>query len=577
MTLAFAQMAYFVVPRHQGSAAAATASSCTSSRRSRSAATLVDLGERRTLYYTVLARWSRTYGLHRAAAALALRPRARRHPRQRAAHARARASRPTATSSPRSSIAGALAGLAGFLLAAKDGAVNPELLSLARVGRGAADDDPRRHRQPARRGARRGRVHAAEGAVPVAGAGRRRSPTHWQLTLGLTIIAFVALLPQGPDRRCARGCSVAASAGAWPMAELAAARRPRSTRRFGGLAAVDDVSLDLARRRDPCRHRHQRRRQVDADQHALGRARAERRARSARRRTTSRAGRSRGARAPASAAATSARRSSPSSACSRTAASRRRRARRGRGASGSARRATCAASGASRSARSTPPASTATPARIAGDAEPRRASASSRSRCAWRPQPRVLLLDEPLAGMGAEETGRMLALLRRLKRGARDPAGRARHGRGVPRRRPHHGDGQRRGASPATRPSAIRANRAVQRRLPRRRAMAEAQPPCSQSTDLHAYYGDSHVLRGVTLECRPAERARPARPQRHGQDDADPHRCWATCAPARGQRRAGRARDVTGAPPERMARLRHRLRARRAAASSRTSRCARTS
>ena len=59
--------------------------------------------------------------------------------------------------------------------------------------------------------------------------------------------------------------------------------------------------------------------------------------------------------------------------------------------------------------------------------------------------PRVLLLDEPLAGMGAEETDRMLALLPALKAGARDPAGRARHGRGVPRRRPHHGDGQRRG------------------------------------------------------------------------------------------------------------------------------------
>lgn len=32
-------------------------------------------------------------------------------------------------------------------------------------------------------------------------------------------------------------------------------------------------------------------------------------------------------------------------------------------------------------------------------------------------RPRVLLLDEPLAGMGAEETGRMLALLERLKTG----------------------------------------------------------------------------------------------------------------------------------------------------------------
>jgi branched-chain amino acid transport system ATP-binding protein len=32
-------------------------------------------------------------------------------------------------------------------------------------------------------------------------------------------------------------------------------------------------------------------------------------------------------------------------------------------------------------------------------------------------KPQVLLLDEPLAGMGAEETERMLALLAELKRG----------------------------------------------------------------------------------------------------------------------------------------------------------------
>jgi branched-chain amino acid transport system ATP-binding protein len=32
-------------------------------------------------------------------------------------------------------------------------------------------------------------------------------------------------------------------------------------------------------------------------------------------------------------------------------------------------------------------------------------------------RPRVLLLDEPLAGMGAEESERMLSLLQRLKRG----------------------------------------------------------------------------------------------------------------------------------------------------------------
>ena len=177
-----------------------------------------------------------TYALLALLLALALRPCARRHPRQRAAHARGRLRDLRATSSPRSSIAGALAGLAGFLLAVKDGAVNPELLSLARVGRGAADADPRRHRQPARRGDRRGRVHAAEGAVPVARRCSARSPSHWQLTLGLTIIAFVALLPQGLiglGARCAacgwrRAARIAMSAlptSAAAAACVAAARR----------------------------------------------------------------------------------------------------------------------------------------------------------------------------------------------------------------------------------------------------------------------------------------------------------------------------------------------------------------
>jgi branched-chain amino acid transport system permease protein len=93
-------------------------------------------------------------------------------------------------------IAGALAGLAGFLLAVKDGAVNPELLSwhesgavllmLILGGIGSL------------RGAVIGavaftllrEVFQSEGIVgPLA--------AHCQLTLGLTIIAFVAALPRG--------------------------------------------------------------------------------------------------------------------------------------------------------------------------------------------------------------------------------------------------------------------------------------------------------------------------------------------------------------------------------------------
>ncbi len=93
-------------------------------------------------------------------------------------------------------IAGALAGLAGFLVAARDGVVNPEMLSwhisgevLLMVILGGIGH---------LRGAVLGTIvfvllkellstHAVVGGLA----------DHWQLTLGLAIIAFVALLPKG--------------------------------------------------------------------------------------------------------------------------------------------------------------------------------------------------------------------------------------------------------------------------------------------------------------------------------------------------------------------------------------------
>lgn len=93
-------------------------------------------------------------------------------------------------------IAGALAGLAGFLVAARDGVVNPEMLSwhisgdvLLMVILGGIGH---------LRGAVLGAIvftllkellstHAVVGGLA----------DHWQLTLGLAIIAFVALLPRG--------------------------------------------------------------------------------------------------------------------------------------------------------------------------------------------------------------------------------------------------------------------------------------------------------------------------------------------------------------------------------------------
>ena len=77
-----------------------------------------------------------------------------------------------ATSSPPSSLAGALAGLAGFLFAVKDGCVNPELLAWHESGAVLLMLILGGIGTPARRGARRVRVHAAEGAVPVRGAVR---------------------------------------------------------------------------------------------------------------------------------------------------------------------------------------------------------------------------------------------------------------------------------------------------------------------------------------------------------------------------------------------------------------------
>ena len=93
-------------------------------------------------------------------------------------------------------LAGALAGLAGFLLAVKDGAVNPELLSwhesgavLLMVILGGI-------------GSLRGAVIGAVAFTLLKELFQSEAllgpvATHWQLTLGLTIIAFVAWLPRG--------------------------------------------------------------------------------------------------------------------------------------------------------------------------------------------------------------------------------------------------------------------------------------------------------------------------------------------------------------------------------------------
>ena len=195
VTLAFAQMAYFVV--HDTKAGGGSDGIFLYGKPALTVAgkTLLDLGERLPLYYSVLAALAGTYGLlamllgsrfgHALAGIRVSEQRMRAagfstYPYKLAAFV----------------IAGALAGLAGALLAIKDGAVNPELLGWHESGAvllmiilGGL-------------GSLRGAVIGAAAFTLLKELVQSEAvfgslASHWQLTLGLAIIAFVALLPKG--------------------------------------------------------------------------------------------------------------------------------------------------------------------------------------------------------------------------------------------------------------------------------------------------------------------------------------------------------------------------------------------
>ena len=203
VTLAFAQMAYFVF--HDTKLAGGSDGLFLYAKPTLGA---LNLDDRATMYYAVMAALIGTYAL------LALLRRSRfghalagirvNEQRMRAAGFATVAYKLAAFV-----IAGALAGGAGFLLAVKDGAVNPELLSWHESGAvllmlilGGI-------------GSLRGAVLGAVAFTllkelfqlePLLGP----LASHWQMTLGVTIIAFVALLPHGligmrMPRRGARG------------------------------------------------------------------------------------------------------------------------------------------------------------------------------------------------------------------------------------------------------------------------------------------------------------------------------------------------------------------------------------
>ena len=196
VTLAFAQMAYFVFHDTKLGGGSDGIFLYAKPVLALGGRTLVDLGDHAHLYYAVLAALVATYAFIALLLALALRPRAGRHPRQRAAHARGGLLDLRRTSSPRSSSPARSPASPALLLAVKDGTVNPELLAWHESGAvllmlifGGI-------------GSLRGAVIGAVAFTLLKELFQSEAllgplAAHWQLTLGLAIIAFVALLPRG--------------------------------------------------------------------------------------------------------------------------------------------------------------------------------------------------------------------------------------------------------------------------------------------------------------------------------------------------------------------------------------------
>ena len=202
-------------------------------------------------------------------------------------------------------------------------------------------------------------------------------------------------------------------------------------------------------------------------------------------------------------------------------------------------------------------------------------------------KPRLLLLDEPTAGMGEQETYQVTSLIRRLHRDSNlhHRADRARHARGVPPRRPHHACSTEGALLAEGTPAEIAANAAVQaaylgdgrmnaleaeraqhllrqephpaRRQPRRRrgqdhraarpqrrrqdhdaAQPDGPDPAARRARISIFGDETHALAAVPHR-RAGRRLCAGGPPRLPQPDGrgEPARCRSSAA-ARGQHRA---------------------------------------
>ena len=103
----------------------------------------------------------------------------------------------------------------------------------------------------------------------------------------------------------------------------------------------------------------------------------------------------------------------------------------------------------------------------------RRAAPARDRRSRWRSRPRVLLLDEPTAGMSPAETAAMVETIAALPRDAHAADHRARHGRRVRARRPDHRAALRRGAGRGPAAETVRGDPRVRGGL-----LGLEAPPC---------------------------------------------------------------------------------------------------
>ena len=130
--------------------------------------------------------------------------------------------------------------------------------------------------------------------------------------------------------------------------------------------------------------------------------------------------------------------------------------------------------------------------------------------------PELLLLDEPTSGMSPAETARMIELIAHAAADLGDPDDRARHEGGVLGRRPHH-------RALLRKDSGDRHARRNPGQCPRARGLSRDDALMLELDNVHAYYGDSHVLHGVSLTVAQGRGRLPAGQQRRRQDHDDPH------------------------------------------------------